>query len=162
MLQAIQEPKVSEDGFAAYSKKANDITGNSFRSERAWCNCACVRFLSLMPSAHREHWIAVRMSTKRLEKLVKMRRGNASLQSVGKLCLFCVAVAVMRFVTWFFLFCFLPTDHWEMLARGEMWVKLRESHGQWDLQADKTKTPQNSIWFSETSLVNPQRISLVG
>jgi len=31
-----------------------------------------------MPSAHREHWIGVRMPTNRLEKLLKMRREIAS------------------------------------------------------------------------------------
>lgn len=112
MLQAIQELRVSEDGFAAYSKKASDITGNSFGSDSA--SCACVRFLSLMPSAHRECWIAVRMSTKTLGKLVKMRRGNSRLQSAGKLQLFCVAVVVMRFVTFlllfiYFIFILLPS-----------------------------------------------------
>lgn len=124
MLQAIQEPKVPEDGFTAYSKKAHDITGKSFRSEKAWCNSACARFLSLMPSAHGEHWIAVRISRKKAWEACKNEEGKYQPPECRKITSFlygCCCHEICHLV----LFILLP-NHWEILARGEMWVKLRE------------------------------------
>lgn len=126
---------------------------------------ACVRFQGLMPSAHREHRIAGKILTNRLEKLVQMRRKRQA-PRCRKMMIF-----VWLLHSWDWLVCFLicfPLPPGKCLLKRDvsLWAKLRE-HGnknrRWIRRRKKkkpTKINKCFTYYLETSLGKPQRNSV--